>query len=327
MATQDQMREDEASFADAFNDDAPATAEMSEDEAFGLNVPEDGASQGETSGEGEPAAVAIVVADEEALDESAGKAMADATVDEASAQPGQEDEGPLDPKEEQRRKSWEGRLRAREEELAKREAALKSPAAKEEPASEAIEQAAETLAAEGDVEGADAADAVAERVESGELTADQAMKILAEDFGPEFVKMIETIAAAKANDAASKVATEKTAELGRSVQEIIDDIVDTKAKGHFEQIAAKHPDFNDVAQSPEFAEFTRTYENGEQIASAGSAADINKMLDAFKSQQRPAEPEAVDPAIDAAEGVRSAGLKLPDAPSKADGFEDAWNEF
>lgn len=318
------MTQEEQDYAAAFDEDMG-----------GPGIDLTAAQGGEPEGmEQEPESVAVVVASEEDLEQSAGQAMADATKDVGSAAPGQEDEGPLDPKEEQRRKSWEGRLRAREEELARREAELKKSAATAAPAektaedaSEAIEQAADDLSAQGDDAGAETAKGVAEQVESGELTAEQAMKILAEDFGDDFVKLIDKVATARATEAAARVAQEQTSALGQSVQEIIDDIVDTKAKAHFQQIAAKHPDFHDVASTPEFSEFAKTYENGEQIAESGSAEDIVAMLDAFKAGKQEPEQQNDDAALSAAEGVRSSGLSLPKPPTRSDDYEEAWKDF
>lgn len=316
MAMQN-MTEDEQAFMAAFNEGEEAPAPMAAEEPGGMPVTvEDAASEGTATAEGEPAAVAVAAEGEVAAEEP-------------------DADGPTDPKEIQRQKSWEGRLRAREAELAEREAKLsKTDMPRAEPAeiaepgegseSEAMEKAADQLAASGDEAGAEKVEQMAEQVESGDLTAEQAMKILSEDFGPEFVKMIEVIAGSKAQAAASKVAQEATGQLGQSVQEIIDTIVDDKARSHFETIAAKHPDFADVAATPEFNEFVKSYPGGEEIAAAGSAKDIVKMLDKYKSNQKPAEP---DPAVDAAEGVRSSGMRLPEAPSKADGYEDAWSQF
>jgi DNA-binding TFAR19-related protein (PDSD5 family) len=329
MATQDQMRDDEAAYAAAFDEEMQAQPEASEDEAFGITPEaEDAPASSDAATEGEPAAVALVV-DGEAMEDEAGQAMADATADEASAQPGEEDEGPLDPKEEQRRKSWEGRLRAREEELARREAEMNARGKPAEPAesseSEAIEEAAATLAEDGDEQGAEAVEEVADKVESGELTADQAMKILAEDFGPEFVKMIEAIASSKAEAAGRQIAEQATSALGQSVQEIIDNIVDDRARSHFEKIADAHPDFDQIAGTPEFTEFAKAYPDGERIAEAGNARQIIKMLNEFKASSK--KEEAPDPAVDAAEGVRSSGMRLPQQPTKASGYEDAWDQF
>lgn len=331
MATQDQMRDDDAEYAAAFDEDMRSAPEPSEDEAFGITPPaEDAPASSDAATEGEPAAVALVVADGEAMQEEGEQAMAEATADEASAQPGEEDEGPLDPKEEQRRKSWEGRLRAREEEIARREAEMSSRAKPAETAesseSEAIEEAAATLAEDGDEQGAEAVEEVADKVESGELTADQAMKILAEDFGPEFVKMIEAIASSKAEAAGRQIAEQATSALGQSVQEIIDNIVDDRARSHFEKIADAHPDFDQIAGTPEFSEFAKAYPEGERIAENGNARQIVKMLNDFKASSAKQE-KAPDPAVDAAEGVRSSGMRLPQQPSKANGYEDAWDQF
>lgn len=330
MATQDQLRDDEAEYAAAFDEDMAVPA-ADDGEGMGMTPPaEDAPAGSDAATEGEPAAVALVVADGDAMQEAADQKVADETVDAASAQPGEEDEGPLDPKEEQRRKSWEGRLRAREEELARREAELNGKSKPAEggdaDAADAIEQAAEKLEMDGDQEGADGVEEVAEKVESGELSADEAMRMLAEDFGPEFVKMIEVIASSKAEAAGRQIAEQATSKLGQSVQEIIDNIVDDRARSHFEMIADKHPDFTQITDDPAFAEFVKGYPEGENIASNGSARQVVKMLDAFKASAQKSEPQP-DPAVDAAEGVRSKGLRLPSAPMKADGYEDAWNQF
>ena len=330
MAYQD-MTDDERAFAEEFNrDDEPEQVAGELDERA-----EDAetAQSGEVSGEeGEPPAVAIVVADGEELRDQAEQVAADVTSEAAAAQPGEEPaqaapNEPLDPKEEQRRRSWEGRLRAREEELARREAALKGRAAGgDEQASEAIEQAAEGLEQDGDIEGAQRVGALADKVESGEVSAKEAMATLANDYGEDFVKMIAAIASNEARTAGKQIAESATGELRESVQSLIDDIVDDKQRNHFELIAEAHPDFNDIAQAPEFVEFSKTYPNGEQIADSGSARQIVKMLTDFKSTLNK-EPETENPAVAAAEGVRSAGIRIPQRPSKAEGYEEAWREF
>ena len=323
MAMQD-MSDDEREFAAAFNEgDEPAAVEVDEPIAEDSPAAEDGATAGE------PEAVVLAVADGEALKEGAEQMEAEQSAPAAANAAEPADEGALDPKEEQRRKSWEGRLKAREEELARREAALKQPAGEpaeegNEKVAEAIEKVSETLEQQGNEEGAEKAEQVAEQVENGNLSAEQAMKILAEDFGPEFVKMIEAIASSKAEAAGRQIAERATSELSQSVNNIINNIVDDRARSHFETIADKHPDFNEVAKQPEFAEFAKSYPNGMAIVENGSARDIVKMLDKFKAAQQPAEP---DPAVDAAEGVRSKGLRLPEAPVKSDDYAEAWNQF
>lgn len=330
MAYQD-MTDDERAFAEEFNRDEVPKQEASEPDDRVEDA--ETAQSGEVSGEeGEPPAVAIVVADGEELRDQAEQVAADVTSEAAAEQPSQEPAAPdgeeqLDPKEEQRRRSWEGRLRAREEELARREAALKGKTQEgDEQTSEAIEQAADNLEQSGDAEGAQRVGDLAEKVESGEISAKDAMATLANDFGEDFVKMIAAIAANEARTAGKQIAESATGELRESVQSLIEDIVDDKQRSHFETIAEAHPDFNDVAQTPEFNEFKMSYPDGEQIAESGSARQIVKMLTDFKNTLNK-EPEVENPAVAAAEGVRSAGIRIPQQPSRAEGYEEAWREF
>lgn len=331
MALED-MNEDERAFAEAFYGEDGVPAESADEPSVSPSS-EDGASGAAAQGEGEQA-VAVIVADGEALEQEAGQAAAEATTTSAE----EELDQPTDPKEIQRQKSWEGRLRAREEELARKEAELAAKAGKpateesgESTQTEAMEQAAEQLQADGNSEGAERVEEVAEKVESGELTADQAMRILAEDFGPEFVKMIQVIAGTSAKDEARNVAREviepALGEVRQSVNEIIDTITDDKTRAHFTAIAAKHPDFNEVAESPEFNQFLQSYENGEQIASQGATKDVIALLDAFKASKQPPAEEVADPAIEDAQGVRSRGMRLPETPTRSNDFENAWDEF
>lgn len=326
MITDDQRREDEAAFAAAFDEDMAAAPAPDESDSFGID-PTDEAAKAEPETE----AMTIAVVDGEQVKEQAEREVADATTDSAD----EDMEQPVDPKEIQRQKSWEGRLRAREEELARREAELKAkleakPAATKTDevvaGEDAMEQAAEQLEADGDSQAAEAVEEVAEKVQNGELTAQQAMAILAEDFGPEFVKMIQAIAVSQAETAAQKVAQGAIGQVQKSVQGVISSIVDDKARSHFETIADAHPDFDELAEDPAFLEFAKTYPDGQRITEGGTAREVVKMLNKYKEAMRPVQTEP-DPALDAAEGVRSSGLRLPEAPSKADGYEDAWKEF
>jgi len=72
-------------------------------------------------------------------------------------------------------------------------------------------------------------------------------------------------------------------------------------------------------------------EQAMQVIHGGSAKQINALLSAYKESIK-TEPQAdqspVDEStMDAAEGVRSAGLKIPEKPAKADDYEAAWAEF
>ena len=77
MATQDQLRDDEAEYAAAFDEDMmpPAAAEG---EGMGMTPPtEDAPAGNDAATEGEPEAVALVVADADAMQEGAEKQAAD----------------------------------------------------------------------------------------------------------------------------------------------------------------------------------------------------------------------------------------------------------
>lgn len=357
MALSDeQIKQDQAAYAAAFDEDMAPAAEPSEDEAFGI-APPDG-EQGAEPPAGEQEA-APPVSEAEAVDQVAATAdeqtQAEGAGDGADAPDGEpraegedgEDlatdasDGQAAPaanadieKERQRLKSWEGRLKKMQAEL---EAKNADKAANAEPSSDTpVADAIEEVAAETpNSELAEAAEQVAEQVQNGELTPEQAMKQLSEDFGEDFVRMIEVIAKA----GASKAAAEKVGELDKAVNEIIADITDTKARTHFETIAAKHPDFNDIGQSAEFKSYIGSLPeadkaDAERVVSSGSAKEIIALLDGFKSSQQndddptPTPDPVVDAQMDAAEGVRSSGMALPDQPKPAsDSYEDAWKEF
>ena len=364
MATIDQMNDDEKEFAAAFNEDQAPAAQMSEDEEFGTAEPaaaelpaepaEGEAMEVESedagnASDGEDAAVAIVV-DGGEMEEAVQQAEAKDSAEEAADQSGEKvavaTEGADDAmdmaKEIQRLKSWEGRLKAMEAKL--KAAGADSEEEQTEAVADAIEKAADATDTPADEE---KVEQIAEQVEEGDLSVQQAMKQLAEDFGDEFVKMIEAIATAKAREAGMQAASE----IKGTVDEIINDIVDTKAKAHFEAIADRHPDFADIGDSEEFKTYIESMPDDQkgqalEVIANGSAKQIIKLLDGFKAanaagaeqgMEQPAElteaaesivDEAVeDSAMDAAEGVRSSGMKLPEQPAKADDYASAWDEF
>jgi len=110
-------------------------------------------------------------------------------------------------KERQRLRSWEGRLKKAEAELkAKADAAAGKPESNgpvsdgsntESQTTSALEDASAQAAGDGNAELGEAAQQAADAVASGELTPEQAMRQLAEDFGEDFVRMIEVIASAR----------------------------------------------------------------------------------------------------------------------------------
>ena len=166
------------------------------------------------------------------------------------------------------------------------------------------------------------------------------------------VPEIEAIATAKAREAGVAAAGEKFGELSKTVDEVINDIVDTKARSHFEKIADAHPDFNEIGASEEFKTYVDSLPDDQKGAAMetianGNARSIIKLLDGFKAANvqgakdgaapseglTEAQGESIvdeafeDSALDAAEGVRSSGMKLPEEPKAGGNYEDAWNDF
>lgn len=366
MATMDQMNDDEKQFAAAFDEETPAAQGPTEDEEFGTAEPkaelpaepEESASmdvESEDAGEasdGEPAAVALVMDSgdmEETADQAGAKDSAEASAEDGNqgetiAVADEGDDGKMDvAKELQRLRSWEGRLKAMEAKL--KAAGADTPEEQKEVVAEAIEKSADATDTPADE---DKVEQIADQVEDGTISPEQAMKQLAEDFGDEFVKMIEAIATAKAREAGGAAADERVSQISKTVDEVINDIVDTKAKAHFEMIAEKHPDFNEVGESEQFKAYIESMPEDQKgqaldVIASGTAKQIVALLDGFKKasydDSRDAQPELTeakesildevidDSAMDAAEGVRSSGMKLPEQPQKADDYAAAWDEF
>lgn len=335
MATPEEFKQDQSDFADAYNNDVAKRPEQTEDEAFGLTPeaePEVEAAEpsaeaaAETGAEGAAgddmagAAPAVVIAVEPAAEDNADAMVADDAGDDT-----------MSDKDIQRQKSWEGRLKAKEKELQAREDAMNAPAT-QEAGETPVEEVAEPQVTEAIEE------AVA-KVESGEMTADQAMATLTEDFGPDFTKMLHVLISAKASEiageVAGKTADEKVAGVSGKMDTLVADINDDKARGHFEALSDVHPDFLEVGGSPEFKEYVDALDetqkaDAEQVIERGSARQIIKLLSTFKKSKE-ADPKGDaenDEAMSAAEGVRSSGgIKIPDKPSESQGYEEAWKEY
>ncbi len=114
-----------------------------------------------------------------------------------------------------------------------------------------------------------------------------------------------------------------------TVQQVIDHLQSEKQQSHFKSIAAAHADFIDVVESPDFDAYRSALPPDEQaqvqqVVDSGSAQEIIDMLTKFKASKT--SGAASDDSIDAAEGVRSAGLTLPSAPQASQDYADAWNE-
>jgi hypothetical protein len=343
------------------NSAAAAEAKAATDEMNAVAT--DNRSPGPSTGEKEAAAAAGGGGDKAKVDTVAvvDTPAVDAIVaDDAPAAGGLDDMSDVPAEDTQKFKSWQGRLKKIEADLkAKADAAAAGQPETNGPVSDGSNTESQTadaldqVAAEAPDAGlAEAAQEAATAVESGELTPEQAMAQLAEDFGEPFVKLIELIA----RTAAGKVADEKVGAVGKSVEDVIGHLTSQAERAHFKAIHAAHPDFIEVDKDPAFKEWVAANAK-EQVVDTGDAESIIALLDEFKAGGAPAGGEAAPAAeaapagdamatpaqdavaaaseaadegeVDAAEGVRSAGLRLPDEPTKSkdDDYEAAWKSF
>ena len=316
MATPASQQQDQADFEDAFNSDHPGqsdaqeSAEDPQEEAQESQAQEN-AEEPTDGGSATQEAPALVIAVDPAAQSN-------------------DDSTPTDPKDIQRAKSWEGRLKAKEAELKAREDALKSKGT-DESAEDPKEEATESPAVE-------AIEEASEKVQSGEMTVDQAMASLSNDFGEDFTKMLAVLIDGKATEIATKMADERVGKVHGDISDLTKEIIDDKARTHFQTIADAHPDFMDVASSPEFRAYVEAMPGDQkqkaiEVIQSGRASQINALLDAFKKSNK-SDPEPQEQqdapdqsAMDAAEGVRSKGMQIPDKPAKSDDYAEAWNQF
>lgn len=346
----EQMNKD---FESAYAEPDTTTEKMSDEDAFGL-IPEgsegheakepeaektaegEGTGEDTDSAEEKPAtdvAVVVPVSEDEAVEKTAENAMVEAQDKTESGDAREEDS--MTPEDAQREKSWRGRLNALEAELKARKAELDEREAKmrehgmddgsagdseEMSASEITESAIETI----------------EDIKSGEMTADEAIQKLKEDFGEDFAKMIVSIIESKSSEVADRVSGEKVSAVSKNVDDLIANIKDSASREHFEMIADAHPDFNDIPGSPMMASYMESLSpedraKCEQVVEKGSARQVIKLIDDIKKfdemDKSGKSEEPNSQAMDDAEGVRSTGMKLPEKPQISDEYESAWDSF
>ena len=276
-------------FSKAFNDEDVT------DESVGNEVSltaAEGMSDDDTGAVVIDAETAVNDAAEEAgIDTSAGQPDLIAEAAAEGETVGEEQAEQLSPEDLQRQKSWEGRLRKREEELAAREAALGS----------------------GNGEAQQAAD----DAEIAEIR-----QRLTEDFGDEFVGMISKLAAHEARKLAAEDFDSKLNPIQQTIAQAIQDVHAAFESMHFGAIADAHENFQDIINSPEFGAYINGLSGDEQEAAqavleGGTPKQVIGLLNAYKdSLEQKAEqvgPDtSVDDALDAAEGVRgSSPVQLP----------------
>lgn len=292
-------------FSQAFNRDEVA------DESVGNEVSSDAAE-----GQGDGTAAAVVIDPKTAVADAAADAgidtegaAADASGAVAEAMPGEEVGEQQSPEEIQRQKSWEGRLRKREEELAAREAAL------------------------GNGGGNAEAEAGPDDAEIAELK-----QRLAEDFGDDFVGMISKIVAHETRKATTSGLDERLAPIHKTIEQAIKDVTDAFEDMHFSAIADVHANYREIIDSPEFQEYIGglsgdVQEKALAVLDNGKSRDVVALLNDYKAvlEQKSDElgPDAsVDEALDALEGVRgSSPVQLPERVPVGDDdeYKSAWD--
>ena len=245
-----------------------------------------------------PAAAAEVETSAEANADMAEEAQAEGEpVAEEMAEQAPEE---MSPEDIQRQKSWEGRLKKREEELAAREAEMSN-------------QPAESMAGDEEI---------------AEIQAK-----LAEDFGDEFVQMISKLAAYSAAKSSPGLDTSEVQEVKEVVAQAIMDVQGAFQSMHFGQIADAHADFQEIFQSEQFQEWLGTLPEEQQQAAmgvieGGRAGQVVKLLNQYKDSLNQAS--SMSDAEDAAMGVSgSSPVTLPmRAPAAGnDEYKQAWDSM
>lgn len=298
--TSEDQKKAAVDFAAGYEEDQSKNMDAGDDEAFGL-VPDEVPGASTPTGNAPSITITPAAAQASSAAESAAK-----PADASAAAPALDVE-----KETQRLKSWEGRLRAQAAEMAAK--------AKEQPAAAIGDKAA--LPGDNDFND----------------DADEDMKALMEDFGPEFTTLLGNIIKKLAKKYAKEAATEHTAPYRKDIDDVIAEIANEKQRAHYEKIVDAHPDFMDIANSDEFKSWIAHLEPGkkddvERVAAEGNAKEIIAMLKQYKATlAAPASDAGNDAdngmadALSAAEGVRSSGLKLPAKPGSKNDYETAWN--
>lgn len=296
ITNQEEMDRAAGEYGAGFDNAPEPVVSQSDDDAFGLNIPEDVAvaSANEETSEGEvKPEVAVVVADAEpdVGAEGASPAGGDTPAPGEGVAPNDDtaqSTGSIDiDKEMQRLRTKEGRLNAREAELNARE----------------------------------------EQMNAGAMTYDQAYSTLAEDFGEDFVKMIQVVA----SHAGEQGAGPAVSMLQQSVEQAISNLDDERMRMHFERIYEAHPDFVEITDSPQFVAWLEQNPDYKPVVESGSARSVIAMLDDFTKKgggESDIPNDEFDDMAAGAEGVRSSGLRLPEEPSMGDGsFEDEFNKL
>ena len=240
--------------------------------------------------------------------EDAGEAMADMPDEE------------LSPEDLQRKKSWEGRLRKREEELAAREAAL-SEKPEESPAAES---AVESVSTDGEAIRQVLARAT-EIAQSPDF--DSMVASAVEDFGVDIVAMFAAIGAKVAGKTESAIVDDFGKAVTHKIDSVIQDMNSAFGMMHTEMIRTVLDDVEEIANGQDFM----TWKDGldeagkaeaERVVTSGTPSQVVRLLRKYKADMS-SKDQAQSDDMDANMGVRSASpVRIP--ARAAAGTEDEY---
>lgn len=253
-------------------------------------------------------------------------------------------------------KSWRGRLKKREEELAAREAALggreQAPAALKDGGAVTDELDATGAGAESSAkieteqyDDGSSATGVAELPEqspteqatatvSGDDT-DAILKSFEEDYGPEFVAAIDTLIDKRARAIVEEMGGAYVSDLSSRIEEVMRTAEEGMGRMHGDVLTALRDDAEEIANSPEFQAWIDGLEGeekatAERVVASGRLKEILALFKQYDGSKGGGEASDEDKwAADAAAGVKgSAPIKLPTrAPASPDDeYRKAWAE-
>lgn len=336
MKDKSQMSEDElfqSEFGDSkrYNDESPTPEEAGGTAVIVVEgVPQEEANPGNDANPamaGDSPAEAAEAQREDGMQSAAAPAEGDAPM---------ADDEPTDPKDAQRAKSWEGRLRKREAELAAKEAALAEREAalaqRGEPSAEPTMDAAGSQSADDAPSSPPEAGAIsAEAAAEGESVAEESREAGADtddtpedvraildkytqDFGPEFVADIMRLAEFKAQKLIDGF--KKDAETTfKSVDEVLSALQAAYTENHYDSIESAVDDASEIPERPEFKAYLATMSPEEaarieDILDGGTAPRIIRELKKFKEWESAQAPAATSDTPEGLEEAAPSGMAM-----------------
>lgn len=248
-----------------------------------------------------------------------------------------QDEGEVPEEDKPRYKSWEGRLRKREQELKAREDELRRQYERAEKPAEEKQESPE--------QGANVSDIVPEEYQDDAaqlVTKHPDLAPFVLDKGPMGESIREVLyesgpvsAAALARIAQQSVAQQVVTQRLEQVQR------QTLQEKHYATIEAAHPDYVEIASSEDLSvwieEQPRFLANAyKQVVSSGSAEDVVELLSAYKAARNKGAPQKQHPEngsgaakkkAQAAATVKSRPGPPPKGQPDKNDFAAAWDEF